>query len=79
MKKTKKIRGDTTPTVEEAIKRVEKQVEDKVKNIQPFELKPIKRQKLRKLMKKSKGGNASGYDNIDGKSLKLQHPYWKKA
>ena len=45
----------------------------------PFNLQEISRTKLRKLIKKMKGGRASGVDNIDSYSLKLAAPLIEDA
>ena len=45
----------------------------------PFSLKPITRQKLRKLIKRMKGGKSSGVDTIDNHSLKLAAPLIEDA
>ena len=44
-----------------------------------FSLKPITRQKLRKLIKRMKGGKSSGVDTIDNHSLKLAAPLIEDA
>ena len=45
----------------------------------PFSLKPINRQKLRKLIKRMKGGKSCGIDTIDSYSLKLAAPLIEEA
>ena len=74
IEKIQAIRDDTTSTKEETIKRVTKQVKDKIRDKPPFELRPIKRDKLREVIRRTKGGTAGGYDYLDGKSLKLAAP-----
>ena len=44
-----------------------------------FELKPISIQKLRKIIKKMKGGRSHGIDYIDSYSLKLAYPIIEEA
>ena len=44
-----------------------------------FELKTISKQKLRKIVKKMKGGRSHGVDYIDSYSLKLAYPIIEEA
>ena len=77
--KTENIRSNSINTDEDPAERVKIQVGDKLKNCTEFELKPINRPTVRKLIKKGKGNKASGYDNIDGESLKIAAPLIKDS
>ena len=74
IKKTEEIREQSKTPQQDPIKRVRDQVGDKLTNMEPFNMKPINSSKLREIISKSKGGPSCGYENIDGRVLKLAAP-----
>ena len=74
IKKTEILREDTNNQMNDPTERVKRVVGNKLNNKEVFELKPITRTTLRRLMKRSKGSKACGYDMIDGASLKTAAP-----
>ena len=79
IKKTEDIRAQSKIPQYDPIQRVRTQVGDKLKDKEPFNLRPIKRDKLRDLINKMKAGTSCGHDIIDGRILKLAAPLMEES
>ena len=80
LEKVKILRSQTdAPPKIDPVRRLQHWLERTGKVPPPFSLKPINRQKLRKLIKRMKGGRSSGVDRIDSYSLKLAAPLIEEA
>lgn len=80
LEKVRLLRSKTNaPPKIDPVRRLQNWLDRTGKSPPPFSLKPITRQKLRKLIKRMKGGKSSGVDNIDGYTLKLAAPLIEEA
>ena len=80
LEKVRLLRAKTeSPPKIDPVTRLQQWLDSTGRQPPPFTLKAISRSKLRKLIKKMKGGRSSGVDNIDSYSVKLAAPLIEDA
>ena len=79
--KVKKIRQKTNdrPVNKDPIQRLKSWLQGRESPLPKFDIKPVTKQQLRKIVKKMKGGRSHGLDYIDSYSLKISYPILEDA